>query len=66
MSFSIKRIILYSHEGEKRVLRFRVHGLNIITGVSKTGKSAIIDIVDYCLGRKSYNVAEGIRIAVPE
>lgn len=38
---------------------FRPHGLNIITGKSKTGKSAIIDIVDYCLGRGSFNVAEG-------
>lgn len=38
---------------------FRTHGLNIITGKSKTGKSAIIDIVDYCLGRGSFNVAEG-------
>ena len=28
-------------------------------GKSKIGKSAIIDIVDYCLGRGSFNVAEG-------
>lgn len=59
MSFSIKAIVLYSHDGEQRVLPFNTHGLNIITGHSKTGKSAIIDIVDYCLGRGSYNVAEG-------
>ena len=59
MSFSIKAIVLYSHDGEQRQLKFREHGLNIITGKSKTGKSAIIDIVDYCLGRGSFNVAEG-------
>jgi len=59
MSFTIKAIILYSHDGEQRVLQFNAQGLNIITGNSKTGKSAIIDIVDYCLGRGSYNVAEG-------
>ncbi|MES0871287.1 DUF3732 domain-containing protein [Pseudovibrio sp. SCP19] len=59
MSFSIKALVLYSHTGETRVLPFKTHGLNIITGKSKTGKSAIIDIVDYCLGRGSYNVAEG-------
>lgn len=59
MSFSIRAIVLYSHTGEQRIIRFRVNGLNIITGKSKTGKSAIIDIVDYCLGRGSYNVAEG-------
>lgn len=60
MSFSIQALVLYSHSGEIRVVKFKTHGLNIITGKSKTGKSAIIDIVDYCLGRSSYNVAEGI------
>ncbi|MBU2079545.1 MAG: DUF3732 domain-containing protein [Alphaproteobacteria bacterium] len=60
MSFYIRHIVLYSHSGEKRVIQFNTHGLNIITGKSKTGKSAIIDIIDYCLGRGSYNVAEGI------
>ena len=59
MSFVIRALVLYGHNGQQRVLRFREHGLNIITGRSKTGKSAIIDIVDYCLGRGSYNVAEG-------
>lgn len=60
MSFSIKNIILYSHDGKVRVLPLKIHGLNIITGKSKTGKSALIDIIDYCLGRGSYNVAEGV------
>ena len=59
MSFSIKSMILYSHAGYIRTIDFEVDGLNIITGKSKTGKSAIIDIVDYCLGRSSFNVAEG-------
>lgn len=59
VSFSIRAIVIYSHIGDIRIVPFRVHGLNIITGKSKTGKSAIIDIVDYCLGRGSYNVAEG-------
>lgn len=59
MSFSLHAIVLYSHDGEQRIVPFKPHGLNIITGRSKTGKSAIIDIVDYCLGRGSFNVAEG-------
>jgi len=59
MSFSIAAIVLYSHDGDIRELPFHRDRLNIITGNSKTGKSAIIDIVDYCLGRGSYNVAEG-------
>jgi DNA repair ATPase RecN len=60
MSFLIKSIIIYSHTGEQRTLDFNTTGLNIITGKSKTGKSAIIDIVDYCLYRGSFNVAEGV------
>ena len=59
MSFSIKSMILYGHAGDIRTIEFNIDGLNIITGKSKTGKSAIIDIVDYCLGRGSFNVAEG-------
>lgn len=59
MSFTIRAIVIYSHAGDQRIVPFRTHGLNIITGKSKTGKSAIIDIVDYCLGRGSFNVAEG-------
>lgn len=59
MSFSIKAIILYGRNGKSRKISLRENGLNIITGKSKTGKSAIIDIIDYCLGRGSFNVAEG-------
>lgn len=60
MSMSIGAIVLYSHNGEQRELTFKSGCLNIITGDSKTGKSAIIDIIDYCLGRSSCNVAEGV------
>lgn len=47
----IRSIILFSKSGDKRVLDFRLGELNIVTGSSKTGKSALLDIVDYCLGR---------------
>ena len=60
MSMTIRRLVLYSHTGEQRLLAFKKGCLNVITGDSKTGKSAIIDIVDYCLGRSSCNVAEGV------
>ncbi|BDV36344.1 DUF3732 domain-containing protein [Methylocystis iwaonis] len=60
MSMTIKQIVLYSHTGEQRPLLFKSSCLNVITGDSKTGKSAIIDIIDYCLGRGSCNVAEGV------
>lgn len=56
----IVAIILYSHTGSKRVLPFNPDGLNIITGRSSTGKSALSEIVEYCMGRSTFNVPEGV------
>ncbi|MBY3691506.1 DUF3732 domain-containing protein [Vibrio cholerae] len=44
----ISDIAIFSHSGERRLLELK-EGLNIITGDSKTGKSALIEIVDFCL-----------------
>lgn len=50
---------------EPRVVPLRPGALNIVTGDSKTGKSALLDIVDYCFGRDEETVAgERIREAV--
>lgn len=35
-------------------------GLNIITGSSSTGKTALMEIFDYCFGSSDYTVPEGI------
>ncbi|MCP4370416.1 MAG: DUF3732 domain-containing protein [Deltaproteobacteria bacterium] len=60
MSFQIIKVILYSFIGESRVLLLDPNTVNIITGASKTGKSAIIHIVNYCLGRKTSSIPEGV------
>lgn len=52
-------VVLFSHHGERRVLPLRTGALNIITGASKTGKSALVDIVDYCFGAGECRVPEG-------
>lgn len=52
-------ITLYGENKQQRTLSFDLGKVNIITGDSKTGKTQIINIVDYCLG-SSFNVAEGI------
>ncbi len=55
----ISAIVLYGKNGKKRVLSFNNGTVNIITGKSKTGKSVIGDIIDYCFGGSSCNIAEG-------
>lgn len=60
MSLQIAKLILYSRTGDIRELTFRTGALNVLTGASKTGKSAIIDIIDYCTGRGECNVADGV------
>jgi hypothetical protein len=56
----IKSIHLYSHDGQRRDLQLKVDGLNVITGRSSTGKSALSEIIEYCMGRSTFNVPEGI------
>lgn len=60
VSLQIAKLVLYSHAGQVRELAFNVGGLSVLTGASKTGKSAIIDIIDYCTGRSECNVAAGV------
>lgn len=52
-------VFLYNAQGAIRRLDFRPGRLNIVTGESRTGKGALLTIVDYCLGRKSIQVPEG-------
>jgi phage shock protein A len=56
----IQSIHIYSHDGQRRDLKFHLVGLNVITGRSSTGKSALSDIVEYCMGQSNCNVPEGV------
>lgn len=65
MTLKILEIVIYSHDGRKRSLLLNADGVSIVTGASKTGKSALVDIVDYCFGAGDCRVPEGpIRHAV--
>ncbi len=65
MTIKILEIVIYSHDGRRRVLSLNVDGVSIITGASKTGKSALVDIVDYCFGAGECRAPDGpIRHAV--
>lgn len=60
MSMQILDIVIYGHDGQIRSLSIKPGEVNVITGASKTGKSALIDIVDYCFGSSECRVPEGI------
>ena len=60
MSFQLLNIAVYNSRGERREIAFAPGKVNIITGGSKTGKTALIYIVDYCLGRNECAVPAGV------
>jgi hypothetical protein len=57
-------VVLYGGPGRVRTLSLH-QGVSVITGASNTGKSALIDIIDYCLGSSQCGIPVGaIRQAV--
>ncbi|MDT3723023.1 DUF3732 domain-containing protein [Pseudomonas oryzihabitans] len=51
MNFQIIRLIIWPKKTlhKPQVIKFQKGKVNVITGASRTGKSAIIPIIDYCL-----------------
>lgn len=62
MKFSINTLLLWpkNRDFEYRQVKFSSNSINIITGASRTGKSAIIPIIDYCLGSGECTIPVGI------
>ncbi|MBL7717690.1 MAG: DUF3732 domain-containing protein [Flavipsychrobacter sp.] len=58
MKFYIKSLLLWAKNREKGMRRidFSQDKINVITGGSERGKSAIISIIDYCLGSGSCRI----------
>src|SRR5579859_4007963 len=52
MYFQIREVVLWPKKAglAPRRVKFELGQTNVITGESRTGKSAIIPIIDYCLG----------------
>ncbi len=61
MKLKIKYLILYpiDHSLAPRFIKFEVNKVNVITGYSKRGKSALIPIIDYCLGSSDCDIPIG-------
>ena len=62
MEFQIERLIVWSREGVNDINQVEFHPgkVNVVTGDSRTGKSAIIPIIDYCLGSSTCLIPVGI------
>lgn len=61
MYFQLRQVILWPRRGgEPRVVKFEPGMVNVISGASKTGKSSVIPIVDYCLGSAKCAIPVGV------
>lgn len=61
MYFQLLKVILWPREGgEPRVVDFEAGKVNVISGASKTGKSSVIPIIDYCLGAEKCAIPVGV------
>ncbi|MEU2523518.1 hypothetical protein ABZ732_32835 [Streptomyces pseudogriseolus] len=57
MTFQIRAVTVYGKQaGQVRTVPFEPGTLNIVTGDSRRGKSALLTIIDYCLGSSGYPV----------
>ncbi|PAQ14731.1 hypothetical protein CD798_09805 [Bacillaceae bacterium SAOS 7] len=54
----IKAIMIFNKSGELRKVPMQP-GVNIVTGESKTGKSALVEIIDYCLCSSRSTIPKG-------
>lgn len=59
MQSSIEYICAFGINNEKRIIPL-FPGLNVITGDSKTGKSAVVEIIDYCLFSSRSTIPKGV------
>jgi hypothetical protein len=53
VTWRLHKIVLFSHDGRRHHLPekgFNENGVSVVIGDSNTGKSAILEIVNYCLG----------------
>ncbi len=56
----IEAIALYDYAGRRRTIDLRLGALNVISGDSQTGKSALLEVIDYCFGSNELRVPEGV------
>ncbi|ADV11493.1 Protein of unknown function (DUF3732) [Mesorhizobium australicum WSM2073] len=60
MKFYIESLYLWLNTEQRRSVTFLPNKVNVITGDSHTGKTAILDIVDYCMFASKHRISESI------
>ena len=63
MTWQLHKIVLFSHDGRRHSVPengFK-SGVSIVLGDSNTGKSAILEIINYCLGASECEIADYIK-----
>lgn len=59
--WNVKTIFFFSITGERRDVELALGAVNVITGASGTGKSALIKTLDYCLGSSKCELPAYVR-----
>lgn len=59
MKAFINKIGLFDAKGKEHSVKFQ-QGVNVVTGRSSTGKSALFEIFNYCFGSSECNIPRGI------
>lgn len=56
----IQSVVLYSNDGRVHEIPFDLGRVNILTGPSGRGKSALLSVIDYCLGSSRFEIPAGV------
>lgn len=59
MKAFVRHIGVIDHDNKVHAVTFS-SGVNVVTGKSSTGKSALIEIFDFCFGSSDFTVPEGV------
>lgn len=60
MNFGFDSIMLWSKGGQFRSLTFLRNKVNVLSGESHTGKSALLDVIDYCFLASSHKLPDSV------
>lgn len=61
MTFQILDLVVYARNSDKiNRIKLKPGKVNLISGPAKTGKSQVINVIEYCLARGECPIAEGV------